>query len=94
MAQLIDGKMISQQIKDELKEKVSAFKADGKEIGMAVIQVGNDPASSVYVGNTEPHRVNKNRKVYKNYTDYEGGYEEITRSCFSCIKRCSTLFNF
>lgn len=51
MAQLIDGKLISQQIKDELKEKVATLKAEGKEIGMAVIQVGNDPASSVYVGN-------------------------------------------
>ncbi len=51
MAQLIDGKLISQQIKDELKEKVAIMKAEGKEIGMAVIQVGNDPASSVYVGN-------------------------------------------
>lgn len=51
MARLIDGKLISKQIKDELKEKVAALKAEGKEIGMAVIQVGNDPASSVYVGN-------------------------------------------
>ena len=51
MAKLIDGKLISQQIKDELKEKVATLKAEGKEIGMAVIQVGNDPASSVYVGN-------------------------------------------
>ncbi|MGN0437729.1 MAG: bifunctional methylenetetrahydrofolate dehydrogenase/methenyltetrahydrofolate cyclohydrolase FolD [Lachnospiraceae bacterium] len=51
MADLIDGKVISQQIKDELKEKVAGLKAQGKEIGMAVIQVGNDPASSVYVGN-------------------------------------------
>lgn len=53
MAKLIDGKVISKQIKDELKEKVAALKAEGKEIGMAVIQVGNDPASSVYVGNKE-----------------------------------------
>ena len=51
MAKLIDGKVISKQIKDELKEKVAALKAEGKEIGMAFIQVGNDPASSVYVGN-------------------------------------------
>lgn len=51
MAKLIDGKLISKQIKDELKEQVSALKVDGREIGMAVIQVGNDPASSVYVGN-------------------------------------------
>lgn len=51
MVQIIDGKKISQEIKDELKEKVSALKAQGKTICLAVIQVGSDPASSVYVGN-------------------------------------------
>ncbi len=51
MAQIIDGKLISQQIKDELKEKVSELREEGKEICLAVIQVGNDPASTVYVGN-------------------------------------------
>lgn len=51
MTQIIDGKAISTQIKEELKEKVAALKAQGKEISLAVIQVGNDPASSVYVNN-------------------------------------------
>lgn len=51
MAMLIDGKKISQDIKDELKEKVTVLKKQGKEIALAVIQVGNDPASTVYVGN-------------------------------------------
>lgn len=51
MYQLIDGKAISAAIKDELKEKVEKLKAEGKNISLAVIQVGNDPASSVYVGN-------------------------------------------
>lgn len=51
MAKIIDGKEISKQVKDELKDKVSALKAEGKEICLAVIQVGNDPASTVYVGN-------------------------------------------
>ena len=51
MAQLIDGKLISQQIKDELKEEVAQFKAKGVDICLAVIQVGSDPASSVYVRN-------------------------------------------
>ena len=51
MAQIIDGKLISAQIKDELKEKVAKMKADGINVCLAVIQVGNDPASSVYVGN-------------------------------------------
>ena len=51
MATLIDGKKISQEIKDELKEKVTQLKKEGKEVTLAVIQVGNDPASTVYVGN-------------------------------------------
>lgn len=51
MAQIIDGKRISQEIKDELKEKVTELKAQGKECCLAVIQVGNDPASCVYVRN-------------------------------------------
>lgn len=51
MTQIIDGKKISKEIKDELKEKVAALKAEGKEISLAVIQVGEDPASTVYVGN-------------------------------------------
>ncbi len=51
MAAIIDGKQISKQIKDELKEQVAAYRAQGTEIALAVIQVGNDPASTVYVGN-------------------------------------------
>ncbi len=51
MAQIIDGKLISDQIKAELKEKVAKYREEGREITLAVIQVGNDPASSVYVGN-------------------------------------------
>lgn len=51
MAQIIDGKKISKELKDELKEKVSKYKEEGVEITLAVIQVGNDKASSVYVGN-------------------------------------------
>ena len=49
MANLIDGKLISTQIKDELKEEVTELKKKGIEGCLAVIQVGNDPASSVYV---------------------------------------------
>lgn len=51
MALIIDGKKISKEIKDELKEKVAALKSQGKTVSLAVIQVGEDPASSVYVNN-------------------------------------------
>ena len=48
---IIDGKKISTEIKDECKVKVLQYKEKGIEICMAVIQVGSDPASSVYVNN-------------------------------------------
>ena len=51
MAQLIDGKLISTQIKDELRDKVATLKEQGIIPCLAVIQVGNDPASSVYLNN-------------------------------------------
>jgi len=51
MYQIIDGKKISTEIKDELKAKATEMKQQGKEACLAVILVGNDPASTVYVGN-------------------------------------------
>lgn len=48
---IIDGKAISQQIKDEIKEKTALLKEKGKEVTLAVIIVGEDPASMVYVRN-------------------------------------------
>ena len=51
MALIIDGKKISQDIKDETRDKVAALKEQGIEATLAVILVGNDPASAVYVRN-------------------------------------------
>jgi methylenetetrahydrofolate dehydrogenase (NADP+)/methenyltetrahydrofolate cyclohydrolase len=51
MTQIIDGKLISSQIKEELKEKVTKYREEGITFSLAVIQVGADPASSVYVRN-------------------------------------------
>lgn len=48
MAELIDGKKISAQVKDECKAKIEK---EGLDVTLAVILVGNDPASTVYVGN-------------------------------------------
>ncbi len=53
MAKIIDGRAISAAIKDELKEQVAVYKQQGVEITLAVVKVGNDPASAVYVRNKE-----------------------------------------
>ena len=52
MANILDGKLISQQVKDQLKVKVAEFKEKyGRDITLAVILVGENPASQVYVKN-------------------------------------------
>ena len=50
-AQLIDGKMISAQIKAEAAEEAAALKEKGIEPCLAVVLVGDDSASRVYVNN-------------------------------------------
>lgn len=49
--QIIDGKAVSASVRDRIKNEVEALKSEGKETGLAVIIVGNDPASKVYVNN-------------------------------------------
>ncbi len=49
MAQIIDGKTISAKIKEGLKQEVAQMTAQGVRPGLAVVIVGNDPASRVYV---------------------------------------------
>ncbi|MBI5806197.1 bifunctional 5,10-methylene-tetrahydrofolate dehydrogenase/5,10-methylene-tetrahydrofolate cyclohydrolase [candidate division TA06 bacterium] len=51
MAQIIDGKIIAADIRQEVKTEVSELKARGTEPHLAVIIVGSDPASQVYVRN-------------------------------------------
>ena len=53
MYKLIDGKVLSKQIKDELVEETQKLKQENITVTLAVIIVGNDPASRVYVNNKE-----------------------------------------
>ena len=53
MYQILDGKKVSQKVKDELKEKVAELKKQGIDPALAVIIVGDDSASKVYVANKE-----------------------------------------
>lgn len=66
-AQIIDGKAISCEIKEKLKYEVETLKNQGKVPGLAVILVGEDPASCIYVAGKEKacNEVDIYSKIYK-----------------------------
>ena len=70
MSKIIDGKKISGEIKDELKEKVSKLKVKPT---LVVISVGDNPASKVYVGQKEKAAnyigINYEHKHFDSITD-------------------------
>lgn len=51
MSKIIDGKAVSAQVKERIKAETAALKEQGIEVGLAVVIVGEDPASKVYVRN-------------------------------------------
>ena len=51
MAVILDGKAVSAKVKEEVKEEVESLKKQGVSVGLAVIIVGNNPASRTYVNN-------------------------------------------
>ena len=53
MANIIDGKAVSAQVKENIRLETEKLREQGIEIGLAVVIVGNDPASQVYVRNKE-----------------------------------------
>ena len=53
MLKLIDGKALSAQIREDIKKEVEEVVAKGITPGLAVVLVGEDPASQVYVRNKE-----------------------------------------
>ena len=68
MANIIDGKLISAQIREEIAEKVISYnKKTGKLPGLAVVIVGENPASQVYVRNKKKacEQVGFNSWVYE-----------------------------
>ena len=48
-AQRLDGKALSQELREQMRQEVEQLNAAGKQVGLAVILVGDDPASRVYV---------------------------------------------
>lgn len=53
MSQIIDGKLVSKQVRERVAKETEQLKAKGITPGLAVIIVGDDPASQVYVKNKE-----------------------------------------
>lgn len=53
MAEIIDGKAIAKRVREQIKADVAELKQGGIEPGLAVVLVGNDPASRVYVSMKE-----------------------------------------
>jgi len=66
-ATIIDGKAVAKEIRAELAEKVEAMKQKGLVPGLAVVLVGEDPASQTYVRNKEKAcgRVGLHSEVYR-----------------------------
>ena len=67
MAKIIDGRLISSEIKESIKQEVEELKTKGIHPALAVILVGEDPASMVYVNNKEKtcNSLGIESKVYK-----------------------------
>lgn len=72
MAKIIDGKAVSLSVKERVKEEAARMKAEGYEIGLAVVIVGNNPASRVYVNNK------KKACEFVGFTSYEYAMPEET----------------
>lgn len=73
MAKIMDGKQLSIEIQDEIKQSI---KAEMIKPSVAVIQVGNDPASNTYIKNKE--KACNNVGIYFRYFKFEDGTPELT----------------
>lgn len=82
---LLNGKELANKVKDELREEVTKMKQEGKDVCLAVIKVGNDPASSVYVNNKRKacDYIGIKSEIY--YLDDTGPAFAVRNALFSLI---------
>ena len=72
MAQIIDGKAVSASVKEEVAAEAARLKDEkGLKVGLAVVIVGNNPASRVYVNNKKKEVNTWMRKTIKNFKIHE-----------------------
>lgn len=72
MAKIIDGKAVSAKVKEQVRKEAEVLKQKGIEIGLAVVIVGDNPASRVYVNNK------KKACAEVGFTSYEYALPEET----------------
>ncbi len=78
MFKLIDGKAHSAALRAQIKERACAFKAaNGNDVGLAVVLVGNDPASQVYVRNKIKGCEEAGIKSFAYYLPGDAAQEEV-----------------
>jgi methylenetetrahydrofolate dehydrogenase (NADP+)/methenyltetrahydrofolate cyclohydrolase len=80
MAELIDGKAIAQQVRDEVREEVAAWVAAGHEPpGLATVLVGDDPASAIYVGGKQKASAEVGIRGFDHRLGHDAPHEEVAR---------------
>ncbi|WP_028058152.1 bifunctional methylenetetrahydrofolate dehydrogenase/methenyltetrahydrofolate cyclohydrolase FolD [Candidatus Solirubrobacter pratensis] len=80
MAELIDGKAIAQQVRDEVREEVAAWVAAGHEPpGLATVLVGDDPASAIYVGGKQKASAEVGIRGFDHRLPADAPHDEVAR---------------
>ncbi len=78
MYKIIDGKLIASEMRDKLKKDIAEYKLNsGKDIGLAVVLVGENPASQVYVRNKIKACEEVGIKSYAYYLPAETSQKEV-----------------
>ena len=73
-AQIINGNLLSTQLRAEVAQRAAALKTKGKQPGLAVILVGDSPASQVYVRNKI--KACEENGIYSVFEKYEADFSE------------------
>jgi methylenetetrahydrofolate dehydrogenase (NADP+)/methenyltetrahydrofolate cyclohydrolase len=80
MADLIDGKAIAQQVRDDVREEVAAWVAMGHEPpGLATVLVGDDPASAIYVGGKQKASAEVGIRGFDHRLPADAPHDEVAR---------------
>jgi methylenetetrahydrofolate dehydrogenase (NADP+)/methenyltetrahydrofolate cyclohydrolase len=75
---LIDGKAIAQQVRDEVREEVAAWVAEGHDPpALATVLVGDDPASAIYVSNKQKASAEAGIRGIDHRLDKDAPHEEV-----------------